>query len=63
LLTSREAETVTDAPDVAARSARRRRIEEPLRRIKRRGFDIESRAIRDAGPRNRLVLAGLIAAG
>ncbi len=62
LLTSREAETVTDAPDIAARSARRRRIKEPLRRMKRRGFDSESLAIRDAGPVGRLVLACFIAA-
>ena len=62
LLTTLEVETVADALDVAARYARRWKIEELFRTMKRKGFDIESLRIRDAEPRNRLVLACFIAA-
>jgi hypothetical protein len=62
LLTTLEVETVADALDVAARYARRWKIEELFRTMKRKGFDIESLRIRDAEPGNRLVLACFIAA-
>jgi hypothetical protein len=62
LLTTLEAERVADAPDVAARCARRRKIEGLFRTMKRKGFDIESLRIGDADPRNRLVPACFIAA-
>ena len=62
LLTTGDVETVTDALDIAARYAKRWKIEEVFRTMKRKGFDIESLAIRDAEPRNRLVLACFIAA-
>jgi len=62
LLTTLAVETVADALDVAARYAKRWKIEELFRTMKRKGFDIESLAIRDAEPRNRLVLACFIAA-
>lgn len=62
LLTTRAVETVADALDVAARYAKRWKIEELFRTMKRKGFDIESLRIRDAEPRNRLVLACFIAA-
>lgn len=62
LLTTIGVETVAVAHDVAARYAKRWKIEELFRTMKRKGFDIESLAIRDAGPRNRLVLVCFIAA-
>ncbi len=62
LLTTLEIETVADALDVAARYAKRWKIEELFRTMKRKGFDIESLRIRDEEPRNRLVLACFIAA-
>ena len=62
LMTTREVASVADALDVAARYAKRWKIEEIFRTMKRRGFDIESLRIADEAPRNRLVLACLIAA-
>ncbi len=62
LLTTLEVETVSDALDIAARYAKRWKIEELFRTMKRKGFDIESLRIRNAEPRNRLVLACFIAA-
>lgn len=62
LLTTLQVDTVADALDIAARYARRWKIEELFRTMKRRGFDIEGLRIRDTGPRNRLVLACFIAA-
>ncbi|MFV0383366.1 IS4 family transposase [Paracoccus sp. (in: a-proteobacteria)] len=57
LLTTLQVETVADALDVAARYARRWKIEDLFRTMKRRGFDIESLRIRQAEPRNRLSTA------
>jgi len=62
LLTTLQVETVADALDIAARYAKRWKIEELFRTMKRKGFDIESLRIREAEPRNRLVLACFIAA-
>lgn len=62
LLSSRPVETVADALDAAARYAMRWRIEEVFRVMKRKGSDIEGLRIADAAPRNRLILACLIAA-
>jgi hypothetical protein len=62
LLTTLEVETVADALDVAARYTKRWKIEELFRTMKRKGFDIESLAIRDREPSNRLVLACFVAA-
>jgi len=62
LLTTHQVETAADALDVAAHYARRWKIEEVFRTMKRKGFDIESLRIRDAEPRNRLVMACFIAA-
>jgi len=62
LLSSRPVETVAEALDAAARYAMRWRIEEVFRTMKRKGFDIEALRIADTAPRNRLVLACLIAA-
>ena len=62
LLTTLEVGNVTDALDIAARYARRWKIEELFRTMKRKGFDIESLRIREPGPRNRLILACFIAA-
>ncbi len=62
LLTSYDIINVTDALDVAERYAKRWRIEELFRTMKRKGFDIEALRINDTGPRNRLILACMIAA-
>ena len=62
LLTTLAVKTVADALDVAARYAKRWKIEEVFRTMKRKGFDIESLRIAEAEPRNRLVLACFIAA-
>ncbi len=62
LPTTLDVETVADALDVAARYARRWKIEEPLRIVKRKGVDIEGLRIRDTEPRNRLVPACFVAA-
>jgi len=62
LLTTLPVETAADALDVAARYAKRWRIEELFRTMKRKGFDIEDLQIIDAAPRNRLILACFIAA-
>lgn len=62
LLTTRAVETVPDALEIAAAYAKRWKIEEVFRTMKRKGFDIEALAIRDAAPRNRLILACFIAA-
>jgi hypothetical protein len=62
LLTSCEVGSVEDALDIAARYAKRWKIEEIFRVMKRRGFDVEALRIADEAPRNRLVLACLIAA-
>ncbi len=62
LLTTLPVETAADALDVATRYARRWRIEELFRTMKRKGFDIEGLQITDAAPRNRLILACFIAA-
>ena len=62
LLTTREVETVADALDVAAAYARRWKIEELFRVMKRKGFDIEALRIGEETPRNRLILACLLAA-
>lgn len=62
LLTTLGVETVADALDVAARYAKRWKIEELFRTMKRKGFDIESLRITEADPRNRLILACFIAA-
>jgi hypothetical protein len=71
LLSSRAVETVAEALDTAARYAMRWRIEEVFRtsnrrfasgEMKRKGFDIEALRIADTAPRNRLVLACLLAA-
>ena len=62
LPTSREVATVADALDVAGRYARRRKIEEVFRVMKKKGFDIEGLRIADPAPRDRLILACLVAA-
>jgi len=62
LLTTRPVETVADALDVAAAYARRWKIEELFRVMKRKGFDIEALRIGEETPRNRLILACLVAA-
>ncbi len=62
LLTTLPVDTVADALDIAARYAKRWKIEDVFRTMKRKGFDIESLRIRDEEPRNRLVLACFIAA-
>jgi hypothetical protein len=62
LLTTRDVAGVADALDVAARYAKRWKIEEIFRTMKRKGFDIEALRIAEEAPRNRLVLACLIAA-
>lgn len=62
LLTTRPVETVADALDVAAAYARRWKIEELFRVMKRKGFDIEALRIGEEAPRNRLILACLVAA-
>ena len=62
LLTTRAVETVEDALDVAERYAKRWKIEELFRTMKRKGFDIEGLRIGEEDPRNRLVLACLLAA-
>ena len=62
LLTTCEITTVKDALDVAGRYAMRWKIEELFRTMKRKGFDIEGLRIADNAPRNRLILACMIAA-
>jgi Transposase DDE domain len=62
LLTTREVETVKDALDVAEVYAKRWKIEEIFRTMKRKGFDIEGLRIGEETPRNHLVLACLLAA-
>ncbi|MEO6300609.1 MAG: IS4 family transposase, partial [Paracoccaceae bacterium] len=62
LLTTLEVETVADALDVAARYAKRWKIEDLFRTMKRKGFDIENLRIADAAPRNLLILACFVAA-
>ena len=62
LLTTRAVETVADALEVAEAYAKRWRIEEVFRTMKRKGFDIEGLRIGEEAPRNRLVLACLLAA-
>jgi Transposase DDE domain len=62
LLSSRPVETVADALDAARRYAMRWRIEDVFRVMKRKGFDIEALRIADAAPRDRLILACLVAA-
>ena len=62
LLTTRAVETVEDALDVAEVYAKRWKIEEIFRTMKRKGFDIEGLRIGEETPRNRLVLACLLAA-
>ncbi len=62
LLTTCDVATVEDALDVAARNARRWKIEELFRVMKRKGFDIEGLRIGEEAPRNRLILACLLAA-
>lgn len=62
LLTSRAVATVADALDVAGRYALRWKIEEVFRTLKSKGFDIEGLRIADPAPRDRLILACLVAA-
>ena len=71
LLTTCPVETVADALDIAGRYARRWKIEELFRtsnrrfafgETKRKGFDIEALRIGEEAPRNRLILACLLAA-
>ena len=62
LLTTRDIASVADALEVAARYAKRWKIEELFRTMKRKGFDIEGLRIGEEDPRNRLVLACLLAA-
>lgn len=62
LLTTLPVETVAEALDIADAYAKRWKIEELFRTMKRKGFDIEGLRIADAAPRNRLILACLIAA-
>lgn len=52
----------TDTLDVAERYAKRWKIEELFRTMKRKGFNIEALRIKDTAPRNRLILACMIAA-
>ena len=62
LLTTRDVGTVADALDVAEAYAKRWKIEELFRTMKRKGFDIEALRIGEEAPRNRLILACLLAA-
>ena len=62
LLTTRAVGTVADALDVAEAYAKRWKIEEVFRTMKRRGFDVEGLRIGEEAPRNRLILACLLAA-
>lgn len=62
LLTTHGVETAADALAIAALYRRRWAIEQVFRTMKRRGFDIEALRIGDEAPRNRLILATLIAA-
>jgi len=62
LLTTREVGTVADALEIAEIYAKRWKIEEIFRTMKRKGFDVESLRIGEEAPRNRLILACLLAA-
>ena len=62
LLTTYDIATGEDALDVARRYAKRWKIEEVFRTMKRKGFDIEGLRIADTAPRNKLILACFIAA-
>ncbi|MBP7243087.1 transposase [Amaricoccus sp.] len=62
LLTTRDVGTVAGALDVAERSAKRWKIEELFRTMKRKGFDVERLRIGEEAPRSRLILACLLAA-
>jgi hypothetical protein len=55
-------DSVADAIAIGERYARRWKIEEVFRTMKRKGFDIEALRIKDEAPRNRLILACLVAA-
>jgi hypothetical protein len=62
LLTTLPVDSVADAIAIGERYARRWKIEEVFRTMKRKGFDIEALRIKDEAPRNRLILACLVAA-
>ena len=62
LLTTLPVQTVAQAIAVGERYAKRWTIEEVFRTMKRKGFDIEALRIADEAPRNRLILACLVAA-
>jgi hypothetical protein len=62
LLTTYDIADVTDALDVAERYTKRWKIEDLFRTMKRKGFNIEALRIKDSAPRNRLILACMIAA-
>jgi hypothetical protein len=62
LLTTQTINDVTQAWDVAELYRRRWAIEQLFRTLKTQGFDIEGLRIEEAAPRNRLVMAALIAA-
>jgi hypothetical protein len=62
LLTTYDVTDVIGALDVAERYAKRWKIEELFRTMKRKGFNIEALRIKDTAPRNRLILACMIAA-
>jgi hypothetical protein len=62
LLTTRAVGTVADALEVAEAYAKRWKIEEVFRTMKRKGFDVEGLRIGEEAPRNRLIFACLLAA-
>ena len=62
LLTTHEVATTADALAIAALYRRRWVIEQVFRTMKRKGFDIEALRITAEAPRNRLILATLVAA-
>ncbi|WP_217808263.1 IS4 family transposase [Marivita cryptomonadis] len=62
LLTTYKIADVSDALDVAERYAKRWKIEDLFRTMKRKGFNIEALRIKNSAPRNRLIVACMIAA-
>jgi hypothetical protein len=62
LLTTHAVETPAEALAIAALYRRRWAIEQVFRTMKRKGFDIEALRIDAEAPRNRLILATLVAA-
>ncbi len=62
LLTTHAVSSVVEAWEVAALYRRRWAIEQLFRTLKTQGFDVEGLRIKDAAPRNKLIMAALVAA-